>query len=110
MNLSFVIKQDQRGPALEATLTKGDGTPQDLSGGTVTFYLRRRRTNVLKVNGGAVTIVNASQGQVRYSWGASDTDTPGMYLAEFQIANLSPTPVRFPSEGYIVVHVQPKVV
>jgi hypothetical protein len=111
MNDSFAIVQDQLGPVLEATLTKGDGTAQNLTGATVTFYMEKRSTGTIKVNGGAVTLVDATNGKVRYSWAGTDTDTPGIYRAQWHVAGLSPTPVRFPTAhpGYFVVHVVPKV-
>jgi hypothetical protein len=106
---TFTIKQDARGPALQATLTTGAGTPQDLTGGTVTFYMERLVDGLIKINGGAVTVVSPTLGTVSYAWGATDTDTAGVYRAEFHVTGLSPTPVRFPSGSYITVVVLPKV-
>lgn len=111
--MTFEIKQGALGPSLDATLTTGDGSPQDLSGATVKFYMKRVQTGALKINGANATIVDAEAGQVRYTWTGTDTDTAGMYRAEFEITGLSPTPVRFPSGGqppYIRVRVLPKVV
>lgn len=107
---SFTIVQDALGPALEATLTKGDGTAQDLAGATVKLFMESRRTGTIKVNGAAVAIVSAVAGTVKYTWAGTDTDTPGIYRAQWQVEGLSPTPVRFPTEhpGYFVVHVLPK--
>lgn len=108
---TFSIVQDQLGPALEATLTKGDGTAQDLTGATVTLYMERRSTGTIKINGAAVTIVSAVAGTVKYTFTGTDTDTPGIYRAQWHVAGLSPTPVRFPTAhpGYFAVHVLPKV-
>jgi hypothetical protein len=104
----FTIKQDARGPTLDATLTTAAGV-QDLTGGTVTFWMEDQRTGTIKVSGAAVTVLDAAAGSVRYSWAAADTDTPGTYRGEFQLAGLTPTPVRFPSGGYIYISVLPKV-
>lgn len=109
MSTAFSIKQGALGPALEATLTKGDGTPQDLTGATVTFFMERRSTGTIKVNGGAVTVLDAAAGTVRYTWTGTDTDTPGVYRAEFNVAGLTPTPIRFPSNRYMSVTVLEKV-
>lgn len=106
---SFSIKQGAQNPALEATLTKGDGTPQDLTGGTVTFSMKRKRTGVVKVNAGACTIVGAAaNGQVKYAWAAGDVDTPGVYYGSFKVTGLAGGPAVFPTSGYIWVTVVPK--
>lgn len=102
------IKQDQRGPELFATLT-ANGVAQNLTGATVKFSMESQRTGLIKVNAAAVTIVDAPTGQVKYSWAAGDTDTPGLYRAEFEVTGLAVTPVRFPSDEYLYVHVLPKV-
>lgn len=104
----FQIKQGAQNPPLEATFTKGDGTPQDISGGTVTFSMKRKRTGVIKVNAGSVTIVSAGLGQVKYSWGVNDTDTPGVYFGSFRVTGLAGGPAVFPASGYIWVTVTPK--
>lgn len=102
------IKQDQRGPELFATLT-ANGIAQNLTGATVKFSMESTRTGTIKVNAGTVTIVDAATGQVKYSWQATDTDTPGLYRAEFEVTGLSVTPVRFPSDEFLYVLVLPKV-
>lgn len=109
---AFEIVEGQLGPALQATLLKGDGTAQDLTGATITLFMERRSTGTIKISAGAA-IVNApgTDGKVKYTWASTDTDTPGVYRAQWHVAGLTPTPVRFPTEhpGYFVVHVLPKV-
>jgi len=104
----FSIEQGAQLPALEATLTKGDGTPQNLVGGTVTFSMKRKRTGTVKINAGSATIVTAAAGTVKYSWQAADTDTPGVYYGRFRVTGLAGGPAAFPTSGYIYVTVTPK--
>lgn len=108
---TFEIVQDQLGPALQATLTKGDGTAQNLTGATVKLYMERRSSGVLKINGATATLVDATNGIVKYQWAGTDTDTPGLYRAQWQVEGLSPTPVRFPTQhpGWFTVNVLAKV-
>lgn len=109
---TFEVIQDALGPALEATLTKGDGTAQDLTGATVKLFMERRSTGTIKINGAAAAIVApATSGKVKYTFQGSDTDTPGVYRAQWEVSGLSPTPVRFPTEhpGWFTVVIMPKV-
>jgi len=108
MDSHFQIKAGAQNPALEATLTKADNSPQDLTGGTVVFSMRRKRTGTVKVNAASVAIVSALAGTVKYSWGASDTDTPGMYYGEFTVSGLAGGPAVFPSSGRIWITVEKK--
>ena len=108
MATSFGIKQGALNPALEATLKKGDGTAQDLTGATVKFSMEHANGKI-KVNEGACTIVDAPTGQVKYSWQTGDTDTPGTYRGEFHVTGLSGGEAIFPSEGYITVEVDERV-
>lgn len=103
-----MIKQGAQNPALEATLTKGDGTAQDLAGGTVTFSMKRKRTGVVKVSAANVAIVSAAAGTVKYSWASGDVDTPGVYYGQFTVTGLAGGPAVFPTSGYIFVTVLPK--
>lgn len=105
---TFTIKEGAQQPSLDATLTKGDGTAQNLSGATVTFSMKRKKDDSQKVNAAACTIVDAATGQVRYSWGVSDTDTPSVYYGAFLVTGLMGGPAVFPSNGYIYVTVLPK--
>lgn len=110
MDSHFQIKSGAQNPSLDATLTKGDGTAQDLTGATVTFSMKRKRTGAVKVNAGACTIVNApgTDGKVKYAWQSADIDTPGVYYGSFKVTGLAGGPAVFPTSGYIWVTVVPK--
>jgi hypothetical protein len=115
----FEIVHGANGPTLDAVLTKADGTPQNLTGATVTLYAERRKSGLVWLNGVAVTIVDAPTGAVRYTfvngdWTALEASPDlgdGIYRAQWHVAGLSPTPVRFPTEhpGWFGIHVLQKV-
>jgi hypothetical protein len=104
----FYIKQNDTLPPLQATLYKGDGTVQDLTGGTV-------RLSMWSAAGGLVisealcTVVGAAvNGVAQYAWAAADTATAGTFRAEFHVYFAS-TQVSFPDPGQITVVIDPRV-
>ena len=86
----FTIKQNDKKPTLVATIKDADGNPFDLSGvNSVYFKMRLRGSDVNKVNrtdtAYATVQGDGKEGKVQYLWQDSDTDTPGMYEAEFEL-------------------------
>ena len=106
---SFAIKQGDTAPAFQATLYGGTGAVQPLTGATVVLNLRRVADGVLVVNGGAVTVVDAANGVVKYVWQPSDTATAGLYHAEFKVTFADGTIERYPDDGDFPVTIAPQV-
>lgn len=116
---AFEIVHGANGPTLDATLTQADGSPQVLTGATVTLFAERRKSGVIWLNGAAVTLEDALLGKVRYTFVAGDWTAleaspdlgDGIYKAQWHVAGLTPTPVRFPTShpGWFGIHVLPKV-
>lgn len=71
-------------PRLRKNLLNGDGTPVDLTGGTVTLRMRALH-GAVKIAAGAVSIVDAPAALVEYAWQAADSDTPGIFDYEWVI-------------------------
>jgi len=109
-NQTQKMKVGDTGPAFQVTLRDGDGTAVDVSGSTILFKMRfvqGRASGVqdtLKVNS-AATLVDAANGVVEYQWAAGDTDTPGRYLAEFQVTFGSGVIQSYPNPGFNWVEV-----
>jgi hypothetical protein len=95
----FSIPQDTLLPILTATLTDDTG-PINLTGATVKFQMRLPGSTVLKVNTNA-QIVAAVAGQVSYSWQATDTDTPGVYIGWF-LVTYGAAPLMAPNPQLVV--------
>ena len=72
-----------RDPSISETITVA-GEPFDLTGLTVRFLMRAIGSSTLKIDK-AATIVTAAAGSVRYDWGVDDLDTPGFYLAWWEV-------------------------
>ncbi len=83
------IKENDTSPILQATLKDGDGVVVNLSGSTVVFSMRDENLQTLKIDKKACVLVDAVNGVVSYTWLAAnnDTDTPGLYIGEFQATN-----------------------
>lgn len=77
------FKNNRQPPLFGQILT--DGVPVDLTGDTVTFYMRSVNDSTLKVSAGAVTIDTPTTGSVHYNWGASDLDTLGFYVGWWRV-------------------------
>ena len=110
MSSTFTIKQGDTGPALEVTLRDSDGTALDISGNLGVQFQMKPAEYVgndavgLTVDASA-TVVDATNGIVKYVWGASDTTEVGDYSAEFVVTASDATVRTIPSPSFILVRV-----
>lgn len=100
--MAFYIKRNDTSPILNATLKDGDGAAVDLAGTSVALKMKAVNDTSLKVDS-ACTIVDASNGKVRYTWAATDTNTRGSYQAEFQVTYSGGAIETFPNDGYVSI-------
>ena len=101
--LVFNIKQNDTRPVLEVFLRDERDRAIDITGATIVFHMRNASTNAAIITNGTVTVVDAVNGQVRYSWAAADTATAVVCEAEFQVTFISTLIETFPNDGYIKV-------
>lgn len=100
-------KQGDRLPAYTATLQQtvnGVTSAIDLTGLTVRLKMRAKGAASPKVNAVA-TIVSAGAGTVSYAWGATDLDTVGTYLVEWEITYSGDRTLTVPSAGHDTITV-----
>lgn len=83
MSHQFNIKQNDTSPELKVTLVDGDDNAVDVTGATIVFSMKSGA--FVKLSEQSATIVTASSGIVKYDWTTGDTDTPGTYVAEFEV-------------------------
>lgn len=104
----FYIRQTRTAPIIRAVLKDQGGDPIDLSGATVTFRLVAADGTVI-VDGGAVTVNDASGGDVQYAWQSGDTDDKGVFSGFFDVAFAGGADDTIPTPGRIRVIIEPRV-
>jgi hypothetical protein len=98
---AFYIKTGDTAPSVEATLKK-NGVAIDL---TDAASIRFKMRTALPLDEPAVIVAPATSGQVRYDWGATETDVKGVYDAEFEITWTGGGVQTVPSRGFIRVYI-----
>jgi hypothetical protein len=98
------VKQNDTRPAASTSLTRGT-TIVDLTLATsVTFRMRMQNKVDISVEGAAV-ILDAVLGSVEYRWATGETDTVGMYDAEWEVLWNDSTVETFPTIGQDLVRI-----
>lgn len=112
---TFMIKQNDTLPVLRAYFTDADGNYVDLTAASgVTFRMRMFGSAELKVEA-AATVLDplpeaAETFQVQYAWVAGDTDTPGTFEAEWEVAYpVGSHKLTMPNDGYQLVIITPEI-
>lgn len=98
------VKRGDVGSKIRSTLVDRDGSPVDLTGCSVRFIMRAPGASSAKVDAPAV-VEDAANGEVAYTWTASDLDTPGTYHAEWQVTFGGGAVQTFPSDQYLIIKV-----
>lgn len=58
---------------------------------------------------GNVSVTDASNGKVKYEWQSGDTDTPGIFYAEWEVELGSGGKETFPNTDHIVIRVHEEI-
>jgi hypothetical protein len=83
--LTWPIWRNDRLPVLSILAAYRDGTPVDLTGATApTFKMSAAGATAPKVDA-AATVTDPAAGAIAYAWAAGDTDTPGIFAAQFSV-------------------------
>ena len=100
----FKIKRGDTAPPIDATLEDEVG-PIDLTAATSVKAIFKSQGAGTTTFFATCTVTSAAAGQVRYTWGPTDTATVNVYNLEFEIAWADSTKTTVPTEGYLVVEV-----
>lgn len=104
VDTDFHIKQGDTSPAIKVQLSDENGTAIDITGyQEVSFHMADPDGSTVKVDddtSGGVSVTDASAGKVKYEWSAGDTDTAGVYQAEWEVTYGDGTIETFPNSGY----------
>ena len=95
-NKHFIIAKNARLPDLIVQLLDGT-TAVNLTGAAVKFSMDDE-AGVAKVDAVAAVLDDATNGKVKYQWGATDTDTEGVFLGQF-IITISSQDYRIPNNN-----------
>lgn len=100
-----VIKRNDTRTAIRATLLGPDRNPVDLTDATVRFLMADHK-GTLKVNRD-VWIQNAPGGEVWVVFEPGETDTVGLYRAEFEVTFSDGRVETYPNDRYFFVQIVP---
>lgn len=99
----FFLKRGDTSPALQYSLLPA---PIVLTGATVRFSMRPRGSVTPTINRAVAVIEDALAGIVRYDWQVANTDTPGLYEAEFEVTYADGTVETFPNSDWIIIRIE----
>lgn len=102
---TFIMKQNDTSPSIEATLTDINGTAINLNDASVRFHMKNLSNNAVVVDA-AATIVTAASGIVRYDWQSADTTKAGIYSCEFEVTYSDASIETFPNDEQIIVSIE----
>jgi len=100
----WYTKQGDTSPAVAFQLLDGNGDVVPLAGASVKFMMYAPGAASPKVNA-AATITDAPTGKVAYTLSGTDSDTPGDYLAEWQVTFAGGAIETFPNGTALKVRV-----
>ena len=103
MSYDVTIKRGDTRHAIRAVLKNTQGTPVNLSGCSVSFYMAPlgRPPTISR----AVDIHDALAGEVWVVFAPGETDVSGVYRAEFQVTYGDGRKETFPNDGYISIQI-----
>lgn len=105
----FTIKRNDEEPAIRFQLLDDAGNPVDITGfSDVRFIMRQRGESSPKVDdntNGAVTVTDAANGVVQYEWQSGDTDSNGLFYAEWEVTYSGGDKETFPNNGFIKISI-----
>lgn len=104
----FEIAKDSTLTPLSVQILDGN-QGYDLTSATVTFSMETE-AGVVKINAAAAVLWDAPAGILRYNWVAADTDTAGIYLAQFEVV-IGTDVLNVPNNGSqkLIIKVRDKI-
>lgn len=96
------IKQGDTRYGVHAILKDNSGSPIDLTGASVSFFMSNGVT-------GDVITINPTAGEVMFPLESTATKDIGTYKAEFKVKYQDARIETFPNDSYIPIQIIPKV-
>ena len=104
----FRLKVGDLEPSLVATLLYQDGSVPALDT-AVSISFRFATTAGVELFSRAANLTNATTGAVSYAWQTGDTAIAGEYYGEFSIVWSAGRSQTYPSSGYLLILIEPKL-
>ena len=103
MGYDVTIKRGDTRNCIKAVLKDGTGTPVDLTGCEVKFYMAplNRPATISR----AAHIQDAAAGEIWVVWVPGETDVAGIYRAEFEVVYQDGRRETFPNTGYVSIQI-----
>lgn len=106
MSELFTLTAGDTVPNLQAVLQDSQGDAIDLTDASVQFHLEDPRGGETVIDEPA-SVIDATNGLVRYRWHVDDTEVPGRYRAEFVVTYDTDDIETFPNDGFHDVVIKP---
>jgi len=104
MDADYELKRGDTSPPLQTTLTV-NGSPQNLSNAdTVTVTMKPLGGG--EAVSGTAQVVSASDGVVAYHWNDGDTDSVGLYFAEWVVTYGNGREQSFPNDEFDLLYIK----
>jgi hypothetical protein len=104
MGYDVTIKRGDTRNCIKAVLKDARGAPVDLTDCSVKFHMALLRQPAIISR--AVHIQDAAAGEVWVVWVPGETDSTGIYRAEFEVVYQDGRKETFPNKGYISLLIQ----
>lgn len=98
---TFTIKRGDTSPSIRYALLP---ETVNLSAASVQFQMRKFRGSVNVIDAEA-DVIQDLPGIVQYDWAGGDTDTAGLYQAEFRITYSDSTIETFPNSDFLLINI-----
>lgn len=104
MGYDVTIKRGDTRNCIKAVLKDARGAPVDLTDCSVGFHMAPLNRSAIISR--AVHIQDAAAGEVWVVWVPGETDSTGIYRAEFEVVYQDGRKETFPNKGYISLLIQ----
>ena len=106
----LIIRQGDTVPTLSLTVLDQNNNPLNLTGASPYFAMRALSSTTYTTYA-LMTIVNATAGQVSYSWSTADTQTAGIFMGEIHVSGGSiGGTYTFPNDGYLDIVIEENII
>jgi hypothetical protein len=111
MQPSKIITQGDVGNSVTAVITDSDENPIDLSSAVDVAFVMRALGDTEDFNGAGETVIvgDPTNGRVRYTFAAGETDTAGEYYFQY-VVTWPEGDVSYPTQGPLLLRIIPNLV